>query len=92
MRENMDRIIRCALIGFGGMGRVYAKMIHAGLIPGLVLTGVCCRNEAGQALLRRDFANAAYVSGWEERRVTLPVDNGRYLDGLYRCQRAEAGE
>ena len=56
MRESMDRIIRCALIGFGGMGRIYAKMIHTGLIPGLALTGVCCRNEAGQALLRRDFA------------------------------------
>ena len=38
------------------------------------------------------LANAAYVSGWEERRVMLPVDNGRYLDGLSRCQRAEAGE
>ena len=52
----MDNQVRAALIGFGGMGRIYAKMIHAGMVPGLVLTGVCCRNEAGQELLRREFA------------------------------------
>lgn len=51
----MEKQIRAALIGFGGMGRVYAKLIAAGMVPGLVLTGVCCRNDAGQALLRRDF-------------------------------------
>ena len=35
----MDNQVRAALIGFGGMGRIYAKMIYAGMVPGLVLTG-----------------------------------------------------
>ena len=51
----MGNQIRVALIGFGGMGKIYAKMIFAHMIPGLALTGVCCRNEAGQELLRREF-------------------------------------
>lgn len=51
----MDMQVRVALIGFGGMGRIYAKMIHAGMIPELRLTGVCCRNASGQELLRKDF-------------------------------------
>ena len=55
----MDNQVRAALIGFGGMGRVYAKIIHSGMVPGLRLTGVCCRNAAGQDLLRREFAGVA---------------------------------
>lgn len=51
----MKKQLRVALIGFGGMGQTYAKMIFAGMVPGMVLTGVCCRNEAGQALLRAAF-------------------------------------
>ena len=38
------------------------------------------------------LANAAYVSGWEECRVTLPVDNERYLEGLRSRQQAEREE
>ena len=52
----MKKQIRAALIGFGGMGRIYARMIHAGMVPGLCLSGVCCRNEAGQELLRKEFS------------------------------------
>ena len=51
----MDNQVRAALIGFGGMGRIYAKMIHAHMVPNLVLTGVCCRNAEGQKLLRKEF-------------------------------------
>lgn len=58
----MDKQIRAALIGFGGMGRIYAKMIYAGMVPGLVLTGICCRNGAGQALLRSDFPGVSIYS------------------------------
>lgn len=36
----MDNQIRVALIGFGSMGKIYAKMLHAAMIPGLKLTGV----------------------------------------------------
>ena len=35
------------------------------------------------------LANAIYVSGWEERRIVMPVEEQRYLDGLRRCQQAE---
>lgn len=51
--------IRTALIGFGGMGRIYAQMIQAGMAPGMKLTGVCCRNGEGQALLREQFPGVA---------------------------------
>ena len=52
----MDKQVCAALIGFGGMGRIYAKMIHGGMIPGLKLAGVCSRNAQGQELLRKEFA------------------------------------
>ena len=51
--------VRVALIGFGGMGRIYAQMIHFGMAKGMKLTGVCCRNEEGKALLREKFSGVA---------------------------------
>jgi predicted dehydrogenase len=38
------------------------------------------------------LANAVYVSGWEERRVALPVENDRFLAGLTKRQAQERGE
>ena len=35
------------------------------------------------------LANAIYVSGWEERKVTLPVEEKRYLEGLMARQAEE---
>jgi len=35
------------------------------------------------------LANAVYVSGWEACRVTLPVDEQRYLNCLHSRQQAE---
>mgnify|MGYP003295589952 CR=1 FL=1 len=64
----MKKQIRAALIGFGGMGRIYARMIHAGMVPGLCLSGVCCRNEAGQELLRKEF------SGVQDKFAQLEPD------------------
>lgn len=58
--------VRVALIGFGGMGRIYAQMIHGGMVEGLKLTGVCCRNPEGQALLREKFAGVAIYADAEE--------------------------
>lgn len=52
----MENMVRVALIGFGGMGSTYARMIHAGMVPGMKLVGVCCRNAAGQAVLKEEFA------------------------------------
>ena len=55
----MEKQLRVALIGFGGMGQTYAKMIFAGMVPGMVLKGVCCRNGAGQRLLNEEFPGVA---------------------------------
>lgn len=62
----MDMQVRVALIGFGGMGRIYAKMIHAGMIPELRLTGVCCRNASGQELLRKDFPDVCIYADTDD--------------------------
>ena len=35
------------------------------------------------------LANAIYVSGWEECKVSLPVEESRYLKGLGVRQEAE---
>ena len=35
------------------------------------------------------LANAVYVSGWEERKVSVPVDGKRYRDGLKQRQETE---
>ena len=55
----MGNQIRAALIGFGGMGKIYAQMIYAGMAPGMMLAGVCCRNEEGQKLLKERFSGVA---------------------------------
>ena len=54
----MDKV-RAALIGFGGMGRIYAQMIQFGMVPDMLLTGVCCRNEEGKKLLQEKFPGVA---------------------------------
>ena len=51
----VEKQLRVALIGFGGMGQTYATMIFNGMVPGMMLAGVCCRNAAGQALLNEAF-------------------------------------
>lgn len=55
----LDNQIRVALVGFGGMGQIYARMIFDGMVPEMCLTGVCCRNAAGQAMLREEFPGVA---------------------------------
>lgn len=51
----MADMVRMALIGFGTMGRNYARMIYAGMVPHMKLTVVCCRNPEGQKLLAEEF-------------------------------------
>lgn len=51
--------VRIGLIGFGGMGQIYAHMIYAGMVPGMSLAGVCCRKEEGRQLLRARFQGVA---------------------------------
>lgn len=55
----MVNTVRVALIGFGGMGSIYAKLIFAGMVPHMRLAGVCCRNAAGQATLQKEFPGVA---------------------------------
>lgn len=62
----MERKIRAVLIGFGGMGSMYAKLIYGGLVPGMTLAGVCCRNAQGQALLHREFPGVAVYTSVED--------------------------
>ena len=62
----MENTVRVALIGFGGMGQTYARMIFGGMVEGMTLTGVCCRNAAGQALLQAEFPGVAVYADAEE--------------------------
>lgn len=70
----MEKQVRAALIGFGGMGQIYAKMIQAGMVPELKLVGVCCRNAAGQELLKKDFPGVAIYADVDE----MVVHSGEY--------------
>lgn len=41
------------------MGSQYAQMIYQGSIPGMILTGVCCRNVQGQETLAKESPGIA---------------------------------
>lgn len=58
--------VRAAVIGFGGMGSKYAKMIYDGEIKGMVLAGVCCRNARGQEILRTEYPGTAIYPSDED--------------------------
>lgn len=55
----MTNPVRVVLVGFGGMGSIYAKLIFAGMVTHMQLAGVCCRNAAGQATLQKEFPGVA---------------------------------
>ena len=61
--------VRVALIGFGGMGRIYAQMICAGMVRGMKLTGVCCRNAEGRAFLNEKFHGVVVYSDGDDMAV-----------------------
>lgn len=54
----MERV-RAVVIGFGGMGSRYASLIGGGAVNGMELAGICCRNKAGQDVIRREYPGAA---------------------------------
>ncbi|MDO4328484.1 MAG: Gfo/Idh/MocA family oxidoreductase [Lachnospiraceae bacterium] len=58
--------VRAAVIGFGGMGSKYAKMIYDGEIKGMTLAGVCCRNARGQEILRTEYPGTAIYLNVED--------------------------
>lgn len=58
--------LRAAVIGFGGMGSQYARMIYAGEIEGMRLAGVCCRNRRGQEVLEKEFQGVSVYQDVED--------------------------
>lgn len=59
-------IIRTVVIGYGGMGKQYVKMLYGKEAEGMVLTGVCCRNHPGQEEIRALYPEAAVYSDVDE--------------------------
>ena len=55
-----------------------------------LLEGVQLFADGGDGLREVQLANAVYVSGWEEKRVQVPVADERYRDGLKARQEMEA--
>ena len=58
--------IRTVIIGFGGMGKKYAKIIAEGQAPGLTLQGICCRNQPGQQEIRTLYPQTALYQDVED--------------------------
>ena len=57
-----------------------------------ILAGTSPIADGYDGLREVQLANAVYVSGWEEKRVALPVAEERYLNGLRARQKAELDE
>lgn len=47
--------VRCAVLGIGSMGKVYASMMGEGKIKGLTLSAVCCRSEENAEWARKNL-------------------------------------
>ena len=60
-------------------GQIYAKMLQAGIVPGLKLTGVCCRNAEGQVLLRKEFSGVSVYTDADDMAAHA-AEFGRYND------------
>ncbi len=58
--------IRIVIIGFGGMGSKYAGMIAGDQISGMKLTGICCRNQAGQTKIRELYPEVTIYQNVED--------------------------
>lgn len=58
-------MIRVVVIGFGGMGSKYAQVL-AGGIEGMCLSGICCRNQAGQQTIKELYPEVVIYRDVEE--------------------------
>ena len=54
-----------------------------------LLSGVPLAADGYDGLRQVQLANAVYVSGWEEKRIQIPVCDDRYRDGLAQRQKME---
>ena len=64
-------------------------MIHDINFADHLLHGTPLLTTGRDGLRQIQLANAIYVSGWEERKVSLPVEEKCYLEGLNARQEAE---
>ena len=58
--------VRCAVIGIGSMGKVYARMIGDGKIEGLTLSAVCCRSGENAQWARENLPSTVSVCKSED--------------------------
>ena len=54
-----------------------------------ICNGIPLFTSGWDGLRQVQLANAIYVSGWEEKKVSIPVEEVRYLDGLVIRQEME---
>lgn len=64
--QHQERNIKTVVIGFGGMGSKYAEILAGGQVEGMSLQGVCCRNQAGQEKIRKQYPEAAVYRDVED--------------------------
>lgn len=58
--------VRVVIIGFGGMGSQYAKLICEGKAEGVVLSGICCRNIKGRAKIQEQYPSIRIYQNVED--------------------------
>jgi len=59
-------MVRIAIIGTGGMGKQYVKMIQENRIPYMMLTAAVARSEPNQKFVRDTCGNDVYIFGSED--------------------------
>ncbi len=57
---------RAVIIGYGGMGKKYARMLAAGEVSGMVLAGICCRNANGQEEIKNLYPDVKIYDDADE--------------------------
>lgn len=58
--------IKVVLIGFGGIGSQYARILWDGLVEGMRLTGICCRNRRGQEVIQTEYPSVTIYRDTED--------------------------
>ena len=75
--EQKSRNVKAVVIGFGGMGSQYARMIYEDKIAGLELYGICCRNPKRQEIVKKEFPGVVLFQNVEET-----MDRGNEFDAV----------
>lgn len=57
----MDNMLRIAIIGIGGMGKKYAKMINDGKIDRMILSAVCARSVENQKWIEENLSDDVMI-------------------------------